>query len=182
FRRGRTGSRNRSKPMTTELLEGRVTELERRAQRLVLAGDDRGAGWGAWQNLLEIRLMQERDYLNGLLSELIAQMQREFRDETKAAIDQAFAMRIRGTFDPKAKYNLGDVVAHDGASFIARRNDPGPLPGGGWQLFARQGSRGVAGPKGEPGRSITSWKVDRQHFLVIPIMSDGREGPALDLH
>jgi len=170
--------------MTADLLEGRIAELERRAQRLVLAGDDRGAGWGAWQNLLELRLMEERDYLNDLLSELIAQMQRDFRDEMKAAIDQAFAMRIRGTFDPKAKYNLGDVVAHDGASFIARRNDPGPLPGGGWQLFARQGSRGIAGsagPRGPMGATITGWILDRENFRATPKMSDNSLGPTLEL-
>src|SRR6516164_1901817 len=56
-------------------LMDRVAELERRAQRLVLAGDDRGGGWGAWQNLLEIRLMQERDYFNDLLTEIVARLQ-----------------------------------------------------------------------------------------------------------
>jgi len=47
--------------MTTDAdLLDRVTELEQRAQRLVLAGNDQD-GSGAWHNHLEIRLMQERD-------------------------------------------------------------------------------------------------------------------------
>src|SRR5437764_14051163 len=94
--------------MTTDLLEGRIAELERRAQRLVLAGDDRGGGWGAWQNLLEIRLAQEQDYSNGVIAHALAMMQREILDACKVLITEALAQRIRGTFDAKAKYNLGD--------------------------------------------------------------------------
>ena len=116
--------------------------------------------------------------------ETIAWLQRDARDEMKAMLDTALAQRIRGTYNPHAKYSVNDVVAKEGGSFIARKNDPGPCPGDGWQLMSRQGARGIAGPPGErgpSGRSIVSWKVDRQHFLVIPIMSDGKEGPALEL-
>jgi hypothetical protein len=162
---------------------GRVVELEQRQARLVLAGDDRD-GWGAWRNLLELRLMQEQDNEREFLTRVVASLQRDFEATVKAAIETALARRIRGTHDPKAEYFANDLVAKDGASFVAKRNNPGPLPGDGWQLLARQGQRGVAGERGAPGRdapTIKSWKVDRQHFLVIPVMSDGREGPALEL-
>ena len=66
--------------MSTDLLEGRVAELEARASRLVLAGDDRGGGWGAWQNLLEIRLMQYQDGERALLTQVIATLQRDFQE------------------------------------------------------------------------------------------------------
>ena len=103
---------------------------------------------------------------------------------------------VRELYDPKLKYAALDVVALDGASFMARKDEPGPCPGDGWQLSARQGARGIAGPKGDrgpqgpagadgrpgaPALTIKGWKVDRQHFLAIPIMSDGKEGPALEL-
>ena len=166
--------------MSTDLLEGRVAELEQRAQRLVLAGDDRD-GWGAWRNLLELRLMQQQDNERALLTEVVATLQRDFQTTVKAAIETALARRIRGTHDPKAQYLANDICAKDGGTFIARRNNPGPCPGEGWQLMARQGTRGIAGERGPPGREIKSWKVDRQHFLVIPVMSDGREGPVLEL-
>jgi len=155
--------------MSTDLLEGRVAELEARAQRLVLAGDDRD-GWGAWRNLLELRLMQQQDNERALLTEVVATLQRDFQETVKAAIETALARRIRGTYDPKAEYCANDLVAKDGASFVAKRNDPGPLPGDGWQLLARQGQRGIAGERGAPGRdapTITSWVVDREHFVVI---------------
>jgi hypothetical protein len=170
--------------MDTDLLD-RVAELEQRASRLVLAGDGRDRdGWGAWHNLLETRLMEERDYVNALLTELIAQLQRQILTEAKAMLDQALAMRIRGTFQSDTKYVCGDVVAHDGASFIARRDAPGALPGSGWQLLARQGSRGVAGPKGErgpPGSVIEKWVLDRGTYTITPVYSGGIFGPALEL-
>jgi hypothetical protein len=170
--------------MSTDLLEGRVAELEARAQRLVLAGDDRGGGWGAWQNLLELRLMQFQDGERALLTEVVATLQRNFEQTVKTAIDTALARRIRGTWDPKAEYLANDMVAKDGGTFIARRNDPGPLPGPYWQLLAKQGARGVAGERGLSGRDaprITGWVVDRAAFTVAPKLSDGSVGPVLEL-
>src|SRR6516165_3255246 len=141
-------------------LMDRVAELERRAQRLVLAGDDRGGGWGAWRNLLELRLMQQQDEEREFLTQVVASLQRDFQATVKAAIEIALARRIRGTHDPKAEYCANDMVAKDGGTFIARRNSPGPCPGDGWQLMAKQGQRGIAGERGAPGRdalTIKSW-------------------------
>jgi hypothetical protein len=104
------------------------------------------------------------------------------------------SFRVRGTYSADVRdYAELDVVTLDGGAFSARKDDPGPCPGAGWQLMARQGQRGIAGPKGErgpegkpgiPGASapiLKGWKVDRRHFLAIPIMSDNSEGPALEL-
>jgi hypothetical protein len=55
---------------------------------------------------------------------------------------------ICGIYDVHKKYERLDVVTCDGASFVARRDDPGLCPGDGWQLLA---SRGKAGDKGQPG-------------------------------
>ena len=100
---------------------------------------------------------------------------------------------MRGTFDETADYRRLDVVAFNGGSFVARKDAPGPCPGSGWQLLASQGKRGVAGargergergPKGDPGLSgatICDWKIDRARYVAIPIMSDGSEGPPLEL-
>ena len=60
----------------------------------------------------------------------------------------------RGTWNADASYSRLDVVASDGASFIARRDDPGACPGDGWQslsLRGRAGQPGQRGEKGEPG-------------------------------
>jgi hypothetical protein len=101
-----------------------------------------------------------------------------------------------GTFEAGRKYKALDIVAMNGGSFIARRDSPGDCPGDGWQLMARQGKPGIAGPrgeKGEPGAQgdrgergagaprIASWKVDREKYAVTPIMSDGTQGQMLEL-
>jgi hypothetical protein len=78
--------------------------------------------------------------------------------ETRGAVDilrgkgQPGTFSIRGTFDARAVYNFLDVVAYNGASWVATRDNPGrEVPGPGWQLLAAQGSRGVRGEKGERG-------------------------------
>jgi len=100
---------------------------------------------------------------------------------------------VRGTFDETAEYRRLDVVALNGGCFIARKDAPGPCPGSGWQLLASQGKRGVAGARGERGErgakgdpglsgaTISGWKVDRARYVATPVMSDGREGPPLEL-
>jgi hypothetical protein len=168
--------------MDTDVLD-RLTELEERSQRLVLAGDDRD-GWGAWRNLLELRLMQQQDSERALLTEVVASLQREFQATVKAAIETALARRIRGTHNPQSEYFANDLVAKDGASFVAKRNNPGPLPGDGWQLLARQGQRGIAGPQGIAGKDapkIVKWELDVVSYTATPIMSDGTKGPGLEL-
>lgn len=60
---------------------------------------------------------------------------------------------IRGTYaEGVDDYRGMDVVALNGAAFIAKRDDPGPCPGDGWQLIASQGKQGKPGERGQPGQ------------------------------
>lgn len=59
---------------------------------------------------------------------------------------------IRGTWLEINKYQALDVVALNGASFVAKRDEPGPCPGDGWQMMASQGKRGHAGERGQAGK------------------------------
>jgi hypothetical protein len=159
----------------TDVLD-RLTELEHRQSRFVLATE----GNGGWTNFVEARLLEER----AILTEVVAALQREFEATAKRLIGEAMAQRIRGTYARTEKYEPGDVVALDGASFMAKRASPGPCPGPDWQLVARQGARGVAGPEGKrgpSGRTIDGWIVDRSTFRVTPRLSDGSLGPPLEL-
>ncbi len=102
------------------------------------------------------------------------------------------SITVRGT-DESAEYRRLDLVALNGGSFVALRTLPGPCPGSGWQLVASQGKRGVAGERGERGppgprgdagassATICDWKIDRASYVATPLMSDGREGPPLEL-
>lgn len=68
---------------------------------------------------------------------------------------------VEGTFDPKKDYRAGAIVALNGASFVARRDKPGPCPGAGWQLSASQGKRGKPGPR------VKALTVDGQGMLTL---------------
>jgi hypothetical protein len=96
---------------------------------------------------------------------------------------------IRGTFNVYETYKKFDIVASDGGSFIARRDNPGILgDGDGWQLLARQGrpgrkgdtgSRGERGERGEKGPAVMpkliSSKIDENYNLVILRADDSLE-------
>lgn len=88
--------------------------------------------------------------------------------------------QARGLFDRIESYRALDRVAHDGSEWIARRDDPGPLPGDGWMLTARAGSKGRAGdrgpagpsgPAGKPGRGIAA--IEQDGWRMVFTMTDG---------
>jgi hypothetical protein len=97
---------------------------------------------------------------------------------------------VRGTFDPVQNYSALNVVALNGSAFIAKCDSPGECPGPDWQLIASAGRAGKPGPKGERGErglpgqaglTIRSWQIDSEGYKATPLMSDGREGPTLEL-
>lgn len=92
------------------------------------------------------------------------------------------SIAVARTWRHDAVYAALTVVARDGGSFIALRDDPGPCPGEGWQLMARQGKAGPPGPKGErgekgnpglPGASPLALTIDPEGLLTL-VMDDGR--------
>jgi hypothetical protein len=100
------------------------------------------------------------------------------------------SITVRGTWDATQAYRALDMVALNGGSFIARRDDPGPCPGNGWQLIASAGKRGergpigAQGPRGEPGsaaKNIIDWRVDAKDYLATPIMDDGSAAAPIPL-
>ena len=101
--------------------------------------------------------------------------------------------RVRGTYSADATYQALDLVMRESSSFIATRDHPGQCPGDGWQIIAcggkrgpsgEKGERGPAGPRGDAGArgvTIRDWRVDRERYLATPVMSDGSDGPQLEL-
>lgn len=91
-------------------------------------------------------------------------------------------IEVRGTFDATANYRRLNIVALNGAAFIARRDEPGPCPGDGWQMIAMQGKTGKPGErgpvgrgeKGEPGPPVIAAHVDEQGLFTL-VNADGSE-------
>jgi hypothetical protein len=108
-----------------------------------------------------------------------------------AAAGRDARMKVCGTHREGETYKCLDIVALNGGSFIARADDPGPCPGDGWQLIASagragkpgaNGERGEKGERGLPGQAgLTSWQIDPERYRATPLLSDGSEGPALEL-
>jgi hypothetical protein len=93
------------------------------------------------------------------------------------------SLKVASTYDPEKKdYRELEIVALNGGSFVARKDDPGPCPGAGWQLIASQGKRGnpgepgprVKGDPGPPGSPIVSADVDNEGMLTLT-NGDGSE-------
>jgi hypothetical protein len=59
--------------------------------------------------------------------------------------------KLRGAWCAASRYTTFDRVCFNGAEWIARRDDPGEMPGDGWMLAAKRGKAGPAGDKGERG-------------------------------
>jgi hypothetical protein len=82
------------------------------------------------------------------------------------------SFEVRGTYDGATAYRALDVVALGGGAFAARLDDPGPCPGEGWQLIARQGKpgekgdRGPKGDRGDPGPAAAA-------FVALDISEEG---------
>lgn len=72
---------------------------------------------------------------------------------------------LRGLYDEHAEYRRLDRVSLNGSEWIARRDDPGPLPGDGWML-------GAQGKRGKPGISIESAAVDG--YAMVFELSNGK--------
>ncbi len=87
-----------------------------------------------------------------------------------------------GLFDAEKAYARLDVVMLNGASFVAKRDEPGPCPGDGWNLLAAQGKQGKPGLKGDtgvglrglPGPSVASIEVNDEGLLTLR-SGDGSE-------
>ena len=85
------------------------------------------------------------------------------------------SFNIRGTWSEAEIYQALDVVALNGASFVARCDNPETCPGEGWQLIAAQGKRGNPGERGAsgkgergvPGVSAIAMDVDDQGLLTL---------------
>jgi len=161
-------------------IEDRLLELERRATRILPARE----GADGWANFVESRVQEESEFLRDVVAHALAGFRNDLIDECKVLIQQALVQRVRGTFSEKETYAANDVVAPNGASFIARRDNPGACPGPHWQMVAAQGRRGAIGPRGERGEAapkLEKWIVDRSTLTATPVYSGGIFGPTLDL-
>jgi type I restriction enzyme, R subunit len=133
--------------MTTAGANGlRYTETRAYAQEA--AAPD----WSGWEIWMEKHKDEIFEAVGQVIGETTGRLERRIK-ELELKLAQANGtldvlrgrgvpgtFNIRGTFSPRETYNHLDVVAHGGASWVAKCDDPGTLPGENWQLLARQGA------------------------------------------
>ena len=71
----------------------------------------------------------------------------------------------RGLYAAAETYRKLDRVSLNGSEWIARKDDPGPLPGDGWML-------GAQGKTGKPGAGIQ--RITAKDYALVLEMSDGK--------
>jgi integrin beta 3 len=79
-----------------------------------------------------------------------------------------FTGEARGKYNNSETYLKFDRVAYNGSEWIARKDDPGPLPGEGWML----GVQGKVGRPGVPGAGIQR-AITKDYALVLET-TDGK--------
>lgn len=86
------------------------------------------------------------------------------------------SLNPRRLWAPADEYKRLDVVALNGGSFVALKDDPGECPGSGWMLLTQQGKRGERGEKGERGdrgerglaaEPVVAMTIDEQGMLTL---------------
>jgi hypothetical protein len=113
------------------------------------------------------------DKRQALESEVSKLSQRIAELEAKITVADGFAggrsIRVNGTYNPNKsdEYSAHEVVALNGASFVARFDRPGPCPGPGWQLLAAQGKRGVPGQRGPAGPKVARMEINGEGLLLL---------------
>jgi hypothetical protein len=123
----------------------------------------------------------EREFLEGLLAELLAEEQIK-RSDLERRLDD---VERRSSIDERFRELEIQLAARQQARDEAKRG-PAGAPG----AQGERGPPGLKGEKGEPGKRgsqgerapwIAVWKTDPQTFAVTPILSDGSRGAPLDL-
>lgn len=82
-----------------------------------------------------------------------------------------------GLYEPDLVYRRGNVVALEGGSFVALKDDPGPCPGDDWRQIVGRGKAGPRGDRGERGPpgppAPIQWTIDPRQFTINATHSDG---------
>jgi len=81
----------------------------------------------------------------------------------------------RGGWNAEEQYFQLDRVTLNGSEWVAKYDDPGPLPGNGWMLGAQRarGRPGDRGEQGPPGIGIKTARLNE--WSLVLVLADGTE-------
>lgn len=86
----------------------------------------------------------------------------------------------QGRYEESATYLKGDAVAFDGSLWLAKYDEPGPLPGDGWMLAARAGGKGRPGDRGLQGPAGAGIIEGRFEGMTLVLGTDDGRAVRID--
>lgn len=166
--------------------------------------DQAASAANAWDSYFRGLLENERRLVLDVVAELVREtadnLWRDIETEVKKYVRLAFlerggglTPRVREVWRADEPYERLDIVARNGAMWIARVSNPAGEPGAGssdWALMSQKGRkgdqgepgpRGEAGPRGAAGADMEGWLLDPDGYTATPLMRDGSRGPPLRL-
>jgi hypothetical protein len=97
-------------------------------------------------------------------------------------LEKPISLAWRGSWVKDAEYQAGEVVFHEGSSYVAETRTAGDTPNaeeGPWALMAAQGVQGPAGAQGAAGAFNGAFQSpDGKYSIVVANTGIVMEGPA----
>jgi hypothetical protein len=146
------------------------------AEQLAATGQADNDPWNRWcyANIQAALDVHDRSWHEAVGEVLVDERQLHRRETEKALAPlQRELAELRGQISTLVL--LAGSKPADLASAIEAAKTPARGPQGPAGPKGARGERGMAAP------TIIGWALDRERFIALPLMSDGRPGPGLEL-
>jgi hypothetical protein len=133
--------------------------------------------WNRWcyANIQAALDVHDRSWHEAVGEVLVDERQLHRRETEKALAPlQRELSELRGQISTLVL--LSGAKPADLAEAIESAKTPGPRG-----LQGPAGPKGARGERGEAAPAIVGWSIDRENFIAVPLLSNGRRGPPLEL-
>jgi hypothetical protein len=159
----------------------RCEDVEQNARMAPPTDDTASRNDACFAGHLIAEMNGDRGLIGSVMAQFVAEFGNELRDEFETKIkqqqDRIATLEEKLSFEARFReMEMRNIERGE------RRNEAKRGPTGRQGERGARGERGPAGARGPAGRPATEkpiigWKVDAEHYRVVPFQSDGRPGP-----